>query len=158
MITQERLQEKYSYEPTTGMFTRKEVGGKNKVGRTDQYGYLVIKVDGMVYKAHRLAWLYMNGEFPKGDIDHINHAKADNQIKNLRVVTHSENHRNRGKGKDNTSGFTGVCWHKRDNKWLAQIMVEGVNTHLGYFTKKEDAIAARAEANIKYNFHANHGV
>jgi hypothetical protein len=102
----------------------------------------------------------MNGEFPaKGlDIDHINHDREDNQIKNLRVVTRSDNMRNAGKSKGNTSGATGVCWSKQNNKWKAQIGVAGGNKNLGFFTNKDEAIEARAEANIKYNFHTNHGV
>ena len=161
MITQERLQEKLHYEPTTGVFTRElKSGRKKEVGYLQQNGYTSMGIDGTLYKAHRLAWLYVMGEFPAKElqIDHINHDKADNRIKNLRVVTRSENMRNAGMYKDNTSGYNGVCWRKLANKWQASIRVDGVQKHLGLFTNKEDAIAAREEANIKYNFHTNHGV
>ena len=160
MITQTELKEKLHYEPDTGVFTRKLKSGRKKKAGSPQNGYVAMWVEGNLYLAHRLAWLYEHGEFPvKGlQIDHINHDRSDNRLVNLRVVTRSENLRNAGKSKNNISGATGVCWSKGANKWLVQIMVAGVSTYLGVFTDKDKAIAAREEANIKYNYHTNHGV
>jgi len=163
MLTQERLKELLHYDKDTGVFTRKiklangiQVG--DIAGCVDGVnGYIVIIIDGKNYRAHRLAWLYVNGGFPKEQIDHISHDRTDNKIANLRSVTNQENQMNKSMLKNNTSGFTGVYWHKPTNKWQSQIMINGKYKHLGYFTNKNDAIKARKEANIEFGFHQNHG-
>lgn len=163
LLTQARLKEVLKYNKITGEFIRL-VATSNRVkvgelaGSINKYnGYRQIRIDNERYQAHRLVWLYIHGEFPKNDIDHINQIKDDNRISNLRDVAHSENHKNRSLSNNNTSGVMGVYWDKRDNKWLAQIKVNDKQLHLGYFFDKEDAISARKEANIKYKFHKNHG-
>jgi len=104
---------------------------------------------------HRLAWLYMTGEWPENQIDHINHIGTDNRWVNLRDT--DENPMNRGMQGNNTSGFTGVSWHKYGKKWQAEMQVGGEHIHIGYFTNKQQAIDARKSANIEYGFHENHG-
>ena len=80
---------------------------------------------------------------PKGMvIDHINHNGLDNRRENLRICTRAENSRNRGKQKNNTSGYKGVCWYKRDKKWRAQIKKDSKKIHIGYFDIIEDAARA----------------
>ena len=89
----------------------------------------------------RLHRLLMNP--PKGMvIDHINHNGLDNRRENLRICTHAENMRNSRKGKDNTSGYKGVCWAKRDKKWRAQIRKDNKNIHIGYYNTLEEAARA----------------
>jgi len=105
-----------------------------------------------------LAWLYVYGTMPKEQIDHINHVRDDNRIINLREVTHSENHKNRTKQSNNTSGVTGVHWLEEKERWQAYIKGDDKKIHLGTFKNKNDAISARKEAEIKYNYHSNHGV
>lgn len=83
-------------------------------------------------------------------VDHINHDTLDNRRSNLRFVTASQNQMNRVKRIDNTSGVTGVYWHKRDNIWLSNITVNDKTIHLGYFENFDDAITARKEAELKY--------
>ena len=74
-------------------------------------------------------------------IDHINGDGTDNRIENLRLATNKQNTRHQIKmNSRNTSGFRGVVWHKQRNKWIAQIMLNGRNTHGGLFTDKSDAI------------------
>jgi len=109
------------------------------------------------YLAHRLAWLYVNGEFPPDQIDHINHVRNDNRIKNLRTVSCKENQKNKLMHKNNTSGVIGVHWYKPRMKWKAGIKVNGELNHLGYFTSLREAAKARKEAERKYGFHENHG-
>ncbi len=109
------------------------------------------------YKAHRLAWLYEYGEFPKYHIDHINHNRIDNRIANLREVSRIDNQRNQKKSATNKSGFTGVHWHKQAKKWLASITVNCKTIYLGLYEDKNEAICARLHANRLYKFHANHG-
>lgn len=81
--------------------------------------------------------------------DHINGNTLDNRRENLRIATYMENGRNRGKQANNTSGFKGVSWHKRNRKWWAQIQVDGKHFSLGFFTTPEKAHAIYCEAATK---------
>lgn len=153
-MNQERLKELVNYCPATGVFTWKiKIGNMQKrkpAGAFDKYGYQVIRVDRVLYKAHRLAWLYMYGAWPTKNIDHKNRIKSDNRIDNLRDVGQSENTFNAGVRANNTSGVTGVRWAADRNKWEARIRVNYRILYLGRFNGKEDAIAARKNAEQKY--------
>jgi len=153
-LTQDRLMELFTYEPATGVFTRKSNG---KIATSMHNGYVRIGIDYKEYRAHRLAFLYVTGAFPTGIIDHKNHNKSDNRWCNLREVTVQENSRNMSLYKNNHSDVTGVYWHKRDKHWIAFIHVDGDKKHLGCFKNKSDATKARKQANKVYCFHDNHG-
>ena len=151
MLTQSRLKELFSYDPETGLFTRISCDKRSDyigkiAGHKNKRGYIKIKISQKAYAAHRLAWLYIYGEFPKGEIDHINRVKDDNRICNLRDVPTIVNGLNKGLDKNNKSGVKGVMLYKPNNKWLACIGYHGKYHHLGYFDKKEDAIKARKKA------------
>lgn len=135
--------------------TRGIVG--NMAGNLDPDGYRSISIDGKNFKEHRLVWLYVNGEMPKDQIDHVNHIRDDNRIENLRVVSNQENSRNVTMRNNNTTGVMGVCRYKRDNRWRACINVDGKTKHLGYFEDFFEAICARKSAEPKNGFHENHG-
>jgi hypothetical protein len=111
-----------------------------------QNRYVLVGVKKRVYRAHRLAWLYVHGEWPKGEIDHVNGDGTDNRIANLRDATASQNGMNRGLRSNNTSGHRGVSWSKRSQKWVVHIGLGGKIMHLGLFDTIEEAIAVRAEA------------
>ena len=157
MITAERLREVLDYDPETGVFTRAKGGYgffSGSIAGSKNKGYIRIKVDGKLYGAHRLAWLYVNGTLPDGDIDHINRVRTDNRISNLRVASDAENAQNKSKYRNNKSGVAGVYWHKLTEKWAAQIRVNGVSIHLGCYRDIDEAKAARSEAKAKYHkFH-----
>lgn len=159
-MTQKELKEILYYDKDTGIFTwRVRKAYKTKVGGiagTLEEGYRYIAMNGKRYRAHRLAWLYTYGELPKGQIDHGDHNKDNNQIKNLRDVTSSQNSKNRSISNRNTSGTPGVIWHKHTNKWCAQIAVNGKKKWLGVFTSKQKAIKAREIAKVEYGYHTNH--
>jgi len=155
LISQDELRQKVSYDLATGIFTNKKTN--KKLGTIDEYGYVRVCVDYVVYKSHRLAWLYMHGNFPNHQIDHIDHDRTNNKINNLRDVTHNENSKNLSISPLNKSGFTGICWCNTYMRWHARIYVNGKSIHIGYFLNKEEAINARNNANLKYKFHANHG-
>tara|TARA_R110000868_G_scaffold74441_1_gene215305 strand:- start:1852 stop:2367 length:516 start_codon:yes stop_codon:yes gene_type:complete len=166
MLTQERLKELLHYDPLTGLFTRLvPTGGRGKVGdvagcvKVDRNGksYRQIVIDYKTYLAHRLAFLYMNGELPTDQVDHEDGAGLNNIWTNLRHATNQENGKNQRLQAANTSGQTGVGWHKREKKWRARIKLEGIDNHLGYFIDKDGAIAARKAAEIIHGFHPNHG-
>jgi len=160
-LTQAELKELLHYSPDSGVFTRLVSAGGVKVGDVaggvNGQGYICIRVKGKKHLAQRLAFLYMTGEFPKDQMDHINHIRDDNRWNNLREVTNQENCVNRSKRKDNTSGVAGVSWHKNTEKWQAEIVIDGKRKHLGYYDDKFDAIYARKAAENKYGYHPNHG-
>ena len=153
MVSQEELRALLHFNPDTGVFTWKvRMPGRTTVGQIAGYinnrGYVVISVNKKQYLAHRLAWLYVYGDSPLM-IDHINRNTSDNRISNLRRATPLGNSRNASAHKDG-SGVRGVCWWADRKKWRAQIRINGRTTTLGLFDRKEDAAAARAEAERRY--------
>ena len=162
ILTQARLKELLKYDPKTGLFTWLVYRGGPAIkgataGCLDSNGYIKITVDYHVYKAHRLAFLYMTGSMPV-EVDHENHIKNDNKWGNLLQSSRAENARNQSMHSTNTSGVMGVCWCKIYKKWRARIHVKGRNKFLGYFDTFDDASEARKTANVKYGFHDNHGL
>lgn len=143
-LTQELLKKILHYNPGTGFFIWKKRGrllGK-MAGGIGTGGYVRINISGKLHLAHRLAWLYVQGEFPENVIDHINGITGDNSLENLRACTRSENMRNARKRCDNTSGFKGVSWSKCANKWKACISISGEKRYLGIFNNPKDAAIA----------------
>ncbi|HCB1635926.1 TPA: HNH endonuclease [Citrobacter freundii] len=117
-------------------------------GSPNGKGYIQITLDGVSYKAHRLAWMYHHGSYPVLSIDHINGCHTDNRISNLRLATKSENGMNRGPQANNTSGVKGVGWKESEMRWTAQIGKHGRTIYLGRFDNIFDAVAARKSAEI----------
>ena len=142
-LTQSRLKELLSYDPETGVFVWL-VGAKfkGKIAGTDCYGYWQIRINRKNYRAHRLAWLYVYGEFPNADLDHINCVKSDNRIGNLRECSRAQNGFNVGLRIDNKSGFKRVHFYKASGKWQVGITINGKKKHIGYFATAELASAA----------------
>jgi len=122
----------------------------------DGKGYRVLSILGKRYLAHRLAWLYVKGEWPNV-IDHINGDRLDNRFANLRNVTNQQNHMNCKMAVNNTSGATGVYKNKVRNIWCAQMKFNGVTYHLGSSRNFEDAVRMRKEEEIKLGFSDRHG-
>lgn len=120
-------------------------------------GYLTPRVNGTLYRAHRIIWLLAYGEWPQYEVDHLNGIRDDNRLVNLREATHTENACNAKRRSDNTSGVTGVTFFKRYQRWMASITVDQNIIHLGYFDVLEDAAKARRIAERHYGFHSNHG-
>lgn len=165
-LTQSRLKEVLHYNPNTGVFTWIArikgicIGSRAGCIHTNKrtgYRHIFIRVDRSLYKAHRLAFLYMTGMWPTNEVDHEDHDGINNKWKNLRDVTHVENHQNLSKPSDNTSGVVGVCWHKTYSKWTARIRANKKNIFLGCFAEFSDAVSARMAAEKRYGFHQNHG-
>lgn len=158
MLTQNLLKEFLHYDEDTGMFTWKAKTSKfshvnigSSAGSINSCGYIHIKLFSKNYKAHQLVWLYVYGVFPSKVIDHINGITYDNRIINLREVTQSENCMNKRKMKNNTSGYTGVSWHKGIKKWTVQININKKQIHLGCFDNLEEAAAVYKSASEKYH-------
>lgn len=149
-LTQARLRELLSYDPETGIFRWLKAAPRRQrqVGTVAgglKYGYVSICIDYRHYPAHRLAWLYVHGRWPNGEVDHINRRRADNRIANLREATRKDNSRN-GSLRQNSSGAIGVSWDAQTERWRAHITVDGKMLHLGRFDSIAEAVAARQSA------------
>lgn len=104
-------------------------------------------------KLNKQTTVYMHRmimNFPISGVDHINMNKLDNRKGNLRLATSYQSSLNRGKHKDNSSGFKGVSWGKRDKKWKAQITADGKYKWLGQYESKEEAAKVYNKAAKKY--------
>jgi hypothetical protein len=154
-ITKELVQQLFFYEEETGkLFWKiKPSGPVNKgdeAGRITSNGYRQIRIFNSAYVAHRIVWLYINGNWPKNYIDHINGDRLDNRISNLREVTKQENNQNLLKAqKNNKSNFLGVSWNPKGKKWRAQICVDNKKIYLGLHETPELAHAAYLDAKRK---------
>lgn len=163
-LTPTYLAKRFEYDPNTGhIFWRdgERRAGKRAFTYKSARGYLVTTIrhpdGGTTLTAHRAAWALHHGEFPTGNIDHINGNRTDNRIINLRDVTNAENARNAALGKNNTSGVVGVYRHSQTGKWVSQINAFGRTVCLGSFTDFSDAVIARKAAERVLSYHENHG-
>jgi len=143
------------YNSETGVFTwvipSRGTKAGDVAGCRKNNGYIKICVDQKQYHAHRLAFLYVEGRFPKADIDHVNGDRTDNRWANLRHATRSNNLLNKAKSPRNTSGFKGVSWHKQRQKWAARAQDGEKYRHLGlYDTPEAAAEAYRAFAMLRH--------
>ena len=161
----EEVAKLFTYDRETGVLywrirdrntiRRNYVAGSSKGTKE---GYRRVGIKGKIYKEHRIIMMLCFGHIPENaEIDHINHVRNDNRLCNLRFVTRSENSKNQSLSSKNTSGVTGVYFSKTKKKYIAQIKVDREIIYLGTFETLEEAAAARAEANVKFNFHNNHG-
>jgi len=150
VMQQDRLKDRLSYDPVTGIFTWIEspcptVMKGTKAG-TNENGYITIGIDNKVYKAHRLAWLYSYGYMPEQSIDHIDRNKANNKISNLREASSQCNIRNTDNWATNKSGVKGVYWHNQSGRWRAKITVNYKVKVLGNHKAFDEAVCARLAA------------
>lgn len=149
IISAARLRELLDYDPETGIFRWRVDRGSVRAGKIagtpNGRGYLLIRVDGRLRRANRLAWLYVTGEHPSGEVDHENGVKHDNWFGNLRDVPLKVNRQNIRKAHiTNASGVLGVSELRGRHK--AQLWVDGVNLHLGFFDTEAEAHSAYLEA------------
>lgn len=154
-ITEKELKELLTYSPLTGeWYWNKSGPGKKKNLSAGCYdnkdGYLLIRIDNTLYKAHRLAFLYMKGSLPDNIIDHLDRNPSNNKWSNLVESNPRENTYNSKLRSTNTSGVTGVWFDKTRGKWCAEIKVDYSKKYLGRFENKQEAINARKQAENKY--------
>jgi hypothetical protein len=159
-LNAEELRELLDYHPSTGVFHwRVSLATNVKQGAVAgcvmSSGYRAIRIRGVGYKAHRLAWLYVHGDWPNGVIDHINKDKSDNSISNLRDVPQDINRQNQREcGRKSRFGLLGVSYFKHSGKFRAGIQTDGHSIHLGSFDTAEQAQAAYLAA--KRQLHAGY--
>lgn len=154
MLDITKLRNLLEYDPIAGVFTWRNNIGNVKAGSVagciNRKGYRYIGVDGSLYRANRLAWAYVHGALPKGQIDHIDGNRLNNSINNLRDVSAETNQRNRKSGnKNSTSSLLGVSYHRQSGKWRAQICIT-TTKHLGLFDTEQEAHYAYIEAKKHY--------
>jgi len=142
-ITQARLKELFRYDPETGHFIRRiKVSNQHPgtiAGGTNNSGYVMLRIDGQRCMAHRAAWLYMTGEWPSNEIDHINRDGFDNRFVNLRDVPHSVNTLNRSKGKG-VAAVPHVYWDgRKGGRWWGAFQVKGKTYYTGSSRDKATA-------------------
>lgn len=143
------------YDPETGFFRYKLRTNPNTVPgeiitTLNEDGYVMISVQGVRMRGHRIAWVWMTGKWPNRDIDHINGQRADNRYLNLREANRSQNLMNGGLRKSNRSGVVGVHFCAERQKWVAQIKVQKRTVGLGRFEQFQDAVHARKKAEERY--------
>ncbi|MFA5898014.1 MAG: HNH endonuclease [Hyphomicrobium sp.] len=149
-----RLREVLEYSEDTGVFTWKLAHARHRrpgavAGCSRKDGRRLIQLFGRRYLSSRLAWIYVHGTPPQGEVDHANRDKSDDRMCNLRVATRSENCRNMKSA--NASGFRGVCLVAGQARWRAKIRVNGSMKHLGCFDSPEKASEAYRSAAAIYH-------
>ena len=153
-ISKDRLIELYSYDEHSGIFT--DVKNGTKVDGWENYGYRHVTIDGTNYRLHRLAFMFMTGNLPDNDIDHINHIRDDNRWCNLREVTVADNNKNLSMNRNNKSGVNGVSWNESRKRWCVYASKNNKTVGLGRYKTLEEAIEARAYFDVENGFHYNH--
>lgn len=155
-LTAARVRELLNYNSETGALTwafnvgpTARAGGV--AGSIEKKGYRSIGVDGSYYKAHRLVWLHVTGEWPTGQIDHKDGDKDNNRFENLRDVSPSVNQQNMRHAtvRNKSCGLLGVT--PNNKKWKAGIHIGGIKRHLGTFGTAEEAHAAYLDAKRKHH-------
>ena len=174
-LTQQELQALLDYDPLTGALTwkpRTEITMPNTSRRKafnathankpaftadDGYGYKTGAINYVLMKAHRVIWKLVHGYDPVF-IDHEDHNRSNNRLTNLREVTRVQNQQNLKKASTNKSGTTGVWWNEEKQGWDAFLGLNGRKKKLGRFKTEQEAIQARADAEILYDYHPSHGL
>ena len=141
------------YDSEAGVFRWKvkkgERGVIGSIAGTLNRGYVRIAIDRRIYAAHRLAWLWVTGEWPSDQLDHIDMCKSNNRWANLRSASNSQNRINSGVQKNNKSGFRGVFWNKKLQCWRVQISKDSKKRHVGSFATLSEAGKAYCSAVIE---------
>lgn len=138
-----------SYDPATGWFiwvtsARPGWAGK-RAGYKMNNGYRMITINDHAVLEHRLAWFIMSGAWPSGEIDHDNRVRDDNRFSNLLDGTKADNQANASVRHDSSSGYQGINWNKRAQKWVCRLQRNGKRYCVGYFDSVEAALDARRE-------------
>lgn len=159
ILSAQQLRERLSYDPETGVLRRRRAirgsAANSIVGCDSGRGYIKVAVHGRRYYAHRLIWLWMTGQWPDADVDHINGNPSDNRWVNLRAATRSQNLQNLIHKPAGASGVRGVTWDARNQRWRAQLRVNKTYVDVGRFESIEDAERAYLAAKRKNHEFSN---
>lgn len=166
MLTQEQVRELFDYDRATGKliwrvrkgtraYPGQEAGGI-KDNRDDKKRYRRLHIDGKPYMTHRIIWLHVYGYMPD-EVDHEDGNGLNNLLDNLSESERNGNARNKRLHKRNTSGQSGVYFHKKTERWVAKICENSKWVYLGIYSTLREAIAVRKKAEKDYGYHENHG-
>lgn len=159
MENEKMMFELFQYDKNSGqIFWRKSRPGATagkEAGSITAQGYRQICTGGRAYQSHRIAVLLVTGKWPEGEVDHLNGNRSDNRWENLRVVSRTQNMRNKSFRTVTKSGHAGI--YRQNNKWRVKVGAGAGQIHIGYFDKIEDAIAARLAAEKALNYSSRHG-
>jgi len=155
-LTQERVKELFDYDSENGWLIRKKGERGRVVNRPcghnpNRAGRGCVRIDGKLHLTHRAIWFWHYGEWPNGEIDHIDRNPMNNRIENLRDVSRSENSQNHRLHSNNATGYPGVSWHKSSKKYRGQVAIDNKRISLGYFNTPEEAFLAYQLAKIEYH-------
>ena len=148
-VTHERLLELFFYDENSGEFIRRVTkGNRHKAGQVagtihtnlDGMQYKIIGIDRQYYKASRLAWFYKKGEWPKNQIDHIDHDSLNNRWNNFREASNGQNQCNKKRQSNNSSGYKNVIWEEDRKRWTIKFNIDGKQKRCGSFKNLEKAI------------------
>jgi len=155
-LTAVKVRNLLDYNPQTGALVwkvdvkvgrgRVAIKAGTEAGHVRSDGQRIVGIDGKEYRAHRLIWLHVYGEWPNGEVDHINVDRTDNRLANLRLATRRQNQANMKRCAQNTSGFKGVCFDKARGKWMAYVASKGKRIYLGRYSSPEAAHLAYCKA------------
>lgn len=146
-LTADELRRVLDYDLASGVFRWRECRGTRAAkgataGSLMTIGYIEIRIFKRLYLAHRLAWLWVTGEWPNEQVDHINNVRNDNSWANLRAASNAQNNANTPRRKSNSTGFKGVYFSKSARKYAASITVNYKSYHLGLYATPQEAHAA----------------
>ena len=145
--SQSELKSILDYNPDTGEFTRACDRGRWKkgesMGSVSADGYVNISIDGRIYRAHRIAWMFMTGQQPIAFIDHENRNRLDNRWSNLRSASQSENLQNSVVKKTSSLGLKGVTYVPSKGRYRARITSGNKTIFEQTYETPEEAKAAR---------------
>jgi hypothetical protein len=132
------------YDRRTGVFfwliRRGRAAPGDIAGCLDVWGYWIIGIDWEKHRRGRLAWFYVHGEWPEGELDHEDLIKHHDWISNLRLATQTQNNANRRTYRNNKSGFKGIYFWA--GRWRAMIRLDRRGIHIGMYDTPEEAHAA----------------
>ena len=153
-LTQERLQQLYTYDPDTGLLMSRR---HNRTVGYNHNGYLVVELEKKHIRIHRIVWMIVHDRWPNPMLDHINGNRKDNRLCNLREVTSKQNLENRGASITKSglprSGYKGVHWNRFTKKWVASIGHDKKVIYLGSFTDPQKAFFAYRQVAQKLHTH-----
>lgn len=156
----EEMKQHLKYVPESGkviwISSGKEAGHLRKPAKGCHVPYRAIEYKGLTYFAHRLAFAFAHGRWPRF-IDHIDGNSLNNLIENLREVSQQENSRNRPITRSSKTGVLGVTWQPKQQSWRITIKSGGKDLRLGYITDFFEAVCRRKSAEIQLGYHTNHG-
>ena len=147
--SQSELHRLFNYDTDTGILTWKVAKGNVAAGREAGYlhhkGYRLVRINGISCSVHRVIWIFVKGFNPEHDIDHEQGITDDNRIDKMREVTPTCNQQNCAIRSDNSTGYSGVFFNKRRNKYQSNITITGKLILIGYFATALEAARARLD-------------